>query len=94
MLYPVSLSEYALAYGSAPSLASVIRLTNVKDCIFNSVFKAKTYKLQQLQSSYFIHIHIHMIAVSALHNCVALSYISRLTDCFFIVSLFFRENKS
>ena len=45
MLYPVSLSEYALAYGSAPSLASVIRLTNVKDCIFNSMFKAKTYKL-------------------------------------------------
>ena len=47
---------------------------------FNSMFKSVFHKLKHLRSSYLVHICIYIIAAAALHDCVTLTYMSRLTD--------------
>ena len=50
--------------------------------LVNFMFKSISYKLQQLQSPYFLHMYIHMTSAALLHHFVSLTYRLRLTDCF------------
>ena len=55
-------------------------------CMFNSV----SYKLQQLQSSHFVYMYIHMATAALSHSCVSLTCMIRLTDC--CLEPFLRQN--
>ena len=48
--------------------------------VVNSVFRFVPYKLQQLESSYLVHVCTYMFVAAAIHNCMTLTYMSRLTD--------------
>ena len=64
----------------ASSSASVIRLNNVNNFAFSSMFMSVSVTISQTVATTIIILGTYMLAAAASYNCVNLTYMSRLTD--------------